>query len=421
MPLRGTSQQAAVPRPGTRELEVAFPATPRWIDAVDYVLARWRRLAFWTALALIIAAGLSFFICKFQATTQIMPPDSNSGGGGLAALLPMLSRTNSLPVGGLAGDLLGIKSTGALFAKVLQSETVLDSQIDRFDLMKRYSLKYRDQTRKRLARRTEISEDKKSGVITVKYADYDPLVAQQIANAYVEELNKVLARVSTSSARREKEFIEQRLSDEKKSLDEAEQQFSSFASKSMALDVPQQTRVQVEAVARLQGELIAARAELQSVQQIYASENPRVKSVRARIGELERELGRLNTGGGATDSTNPYPPVSKLPSLGVQWTDLYRETKIHETVYEMLTQQYESARIQEAKETPTAKVLDFAGVPERRSPSRVLVITGGGGLGLFLAVLGLLLQRWWMLLPSNSAPRLLWNTIRRRREPLAWK
>jgi capsule polysaccharide export protein KpsE/RkpR len=420
MPLRGTPQEAAISRPDTQELERAFPTTPHWIDAVEYALARWRRLAFWTVVAALLATGLSFFICKFQATTQIMPPDSNSGGG-LATLLPMLSRTSNLPVSGFAGDLLGVKSTGALFSKVLQSQTVLDNQIDRFDLMKRFGLRYRDKTREKLMKRTDISEDKKSGVITVTYKDHDPVIAQQIANAYVEELNKVLARVSTSSARREKEFIEQRLSEEKKTLDDAEQRFSSFASKSMALDVPQQTRVQVEAVARLQGELIAARGELQSLQQIYADENPRVKSVRARISELERELAKLNTGAGSVDSANPYPPVSKLPSLGVQWTDLYRDTKIHETVYEMLTQQYESARIQEAKETPTAKVLDFASVPERRTPSPILVIVGGGLVGLLLAIFGVLLQRWWSLLPASAAPRMLWNTVRRRPEPLAWK
>ena len=154
-----------------------------------------------------------------------------------------------------------------------------------------------------------------------------------------------MVRVSTSAARREREFIEQRLAEEKKSLDDAEQRFSRFASNSMALDVPQQTRVMVESAARLQGELIAARAELQSLEQVYALENPRVRSLRARIAELQRELGRLNTGAGIADSSNPYPAVSKLPSLGVEWTDLYRETKIHETVFEMLTQQYESARL----------------------------------------------------------------------------
>jgi hypothetical protein len=422
MPLSGTTPEKTIRRPETQELEPEFRLASRWLVNLDYLLSHWRRLAFWTLTATLLSLGLSYFLCKYQATTQIMPPDSNSGGG-LAALLPMFARSSSLPVGGMAGDLLGIKSTGALFARALQSETVLDALIDRFDLMKRYGARYRYRAREKLMARTDIVEDKKSGVLTVRYRDRDPAIAQQIANAYVEELNKVMSRVSTSAARREREFIEQRLSEEKKSLDQAEQQFSSFASNTMALDVPQQTRVMVEAAARLQGELIAARAELQGAEQIYAADNPRVKSQRARIAELQRALAKLNGGSGATgpDSSNPYPAVSRLPGLGVQWTDLYREAKIHETVYEMLTQQHETARIQEAKEVPTAKVLDYASLPERRTPPLEWVLIGGALAGLFLATCGLLLRRWWGLLPASATPRLFWNTILRRPESLEWK
>ena len=78
-----------------------------------------------------------------------------------------------------------------------------------------------------------------------------------------------------------------------------------------------------------------------------------------------------------------YPPIRKLPLLGVRWMELYRETKIQETVYELLTQQYELAKIQEAKEIPTVKVLDRAFVPEKKSfPPRLLIIA----LGTLLAV-----------------------------------
>ena len=414
MPVSGTSTEP-LPRTGVPDLETRFSPSPRWLDAVQFLLARWRRLAIWTIAAILISIGLSFLF-PFKATTQLMPPDSNSGGG-LAGLLPSLARSNALALP-MANDLLGIKTTGALFSKVLTSETVLDRLVDRFELMRHYSTSKRFVARDKLASRTSVEEDKKSGVLTLTVSDRDPQLAQAIANAYVEELNKLMARVATSAARREREFIEQRLTDEKKSLEDAEQRFSRFASSSMALDVPEQTRVMVESAARLQGELIAARAELQSVEQIYAPENPRVKSLRARVAELQREADKLNTGtigSTGTSSSNPYPPVSKLPALGVQWTNLYRDTKIHETIYEMLTQQYESARIQEVKEIPTAKVLDYALVPEHRTPFRRTVVIGGAVLGLFLAIAGALLQWWWSWLPSTAPPRLLWNTVFHRR------
>ena len=58
--------------------------------------------------------------------------------------------------------------------------------------------------------------------------------------------------------------------------------------------------------------------------------------------------------------------MKNLPLLGVKWADLYRQTKIRETVVELLTQQYEMARIQEAKEIPSVKVLDPASIPEKK-------------------------------------------------------
>jgi hypothetical protein len=68
------------------------------------------------------------------------------------------------------------------------------------------------------------------------------------------------------------------------------------------------------------------------------------------------------------------PPLRQLPRLAVPYADLYRRVKVQETVYELLTQQYEMARIDEAKDTPVVAVIDSPGVPERKSfPPRLLL------------------------------------------------
>ncbi|HET9280409.1 MAG TPA: lipopolysaccharide biosynthesis protein, partial [Candidatus Angelobacter sp.] len=315
---------------------------------------------------------------------QIMPPDAGSSSG-LAALIPALTKSPALA--GLAGDLTGAKTTGAVFIKVLGSRTVLDDLIKRFDLQKHYGLTYWEDTRQKLGSRTDIVEDKKSGVIAITVHDRDPGLAMDLANAYVEELSLVTAKVSTSAAKQERIFIEQRLSEETKNLQNAEQQFSQFASANMALDVPEQMKATVEAAGRLQGEVIAARAQLDALKQTYTDENIRVKSAQAHVDELERELARINSGQqtqGAKDASNPYPSVKSLPLLGVKWTDLYRNTKIRETVVELLTQQYEMARIQEAKEATTVKILDSASIPERKRPSWLLLTLAGTAFFAFL-------------------------------------
>jgi capsule polysaccharide export protein KpsE/RkpR len=103
---------------------------------------------------------------------------------------------------------------------------------------------------------------------------------------YVDQLNRVLALVNTSSAHRERVFLESRLTQVQQDLETAEKDFSNFASKNTALDVPTQGKAMIEAAATLEGELVAAQTELEGLKQIYADGNVRVRATRARVDEL---------------------------------------------------------------------------------------------------------------------------------------
>ena len=137
----------------------------------------------------------------------------------------------------------------------------------------------------------------------------------------------------------------------------------------------------VDAAATLMGQLVAAESELKGLEEIYTPNNVRVRSVHARIAELRKQLEKMGgkegteTNNSATASDSLYPSIRKLPLLGVTYADLYRRTRIQEAVYETLTQEYELAKVQEVKETPSVKVLDAARVPERKSsPHRLLIM-----------------------------------------------
>ena len=138
---------------------------------------------------------------------------------------------------------------------------------------------------------------------------------------------------------------------------------------------------------------MAAESELRGLQQIYSSNNVRVRALQARVTDLTLQLQKL----GGTDaslvedkdqSNELYPSIRRLPLLGVEWADLYRRMKIQETVYELLNQQYELARIEEAKEIPTVNVIDPADLPQRKSfpPRRLIVLLAI----VFLSVAGAL-------------------------------
>ncbi|MBV9626450.1 MAG: lipopolysaccharide biosynthesis protein [Acidobacteria bacterium] len=339
---------------------------------------------------------------RYESQTRLMPPEQQSssglamlaalatkGGGGSSAS----SSVGGLPgsLGGLATDVLGVKTNGALVVDMLRGPTVQDSLIKKFDLRKTYHAQYFQDARRALDQHTTIKEDRKSGVISIAVADRDPHRAQEMAQAYVEALNSLVAQVSTSSARRERMFLEQRLKTAKESLDTAAGQFSAFASKTGTLDMPAQTKAMVESEATLQGQLVAAESELEGLEQIYTDNNIRVRTLRARIAALRKQV--ENFSGNRSDPNSPesmiagdLPSLRKLPVVGVRWTNLFRESKIQETVYELLTQEYELAKIQEAKEIPTLNVLDAALLPERKAfPPRTIITVLGTFLSLLLA------------------------------------
>ena len=365
-----------------------------WIAAKTQII-RWlallwnvrRFLAKATAVGLVSGAVLAFLLpVRYQSSVELMPPDSQSSTG--MAMLAALTAKTGNGLGAIAGDMLGLKSSGALFVGILRSRTVEDRLVQRFDLKKTYGTRFEDEARQELGDRTGISEDRKSGIITIAVQDRDPKRAAAMAQAYLEELDRLVAELSTSSAHRERVFLEERLRDVKQDLDQASTEFSQFSSKNVAIDVKEQGRAMVEETATLQGQLIAAESEQKALEEIYTPNNVRARAASARVAELRQQLKKLGgsddeaattPGTGASGTSNRgdslYPSLRQLPLLGVQYADLYRRTKIEEVIYETLTQQYELAKVQEARETPSVKVLDAAEIPERKtSPKRLSVM-----------------------------------------------
>lgn len=379
-----------------------------WLPGLRLLWGKRRFLFRATVYGLLVATLIAYLIPKrYKATAQLMPPDPQSLNS--VAMMAALSTRAGGTAGALAGDLLGLKSTSALFVGVLRSRTVEDRLIEQFNLKKVYGNRRIEDARENLENHTTVSEDRKTGIITISVTDKDPRRATSMAQAYVEQLNRLVAELTTSAAHRERVFLEQRLGEVKKDLDDAAEQFGQFASKNAAIDIKEQGRAMVEAAAALQGQLIAAQSQLEGLKQIYTQNNVRVRSAEARIAELRHQLEKLGGAGseagkpGATSGNPLYPSIRKLPLLGVTYADLYRRTKIQETVYELLTQQHELAKVQEAKEIPTVKVLDEPVIPEKKSfPPRLLIILLGTSLALASGIAWVLgTARWGEIDPQD--------------------
>jgi uncharacterized protein involved in exopolysaccharide biosynthesis len=383
------------------------------------------RLAKNTFLSLAIAAVIALLIPRsYESNVQLMPPDDSSNSG-MTMMASMMGQT-AMGAGGSMLDLLGAKDIGALFMGVMRSRTIGDRIIDRFDLRKVYWRKTYIATRAELASRTTITADRKTKIISIAVRDHDRARAAAIAQAYVDELNRLLVEVNTSSARREREFLEQRLAVVHKELDDSAKELSQFSSKTTTLDPQEQGKAMVEAAAMLQGQVIAAQSELSGLEQIYTSDNVRVRTLRAHVAELQQQLDKLGgknyQGSTTVDPDALYPSLRQLPVLGLRYMELYRQVKVDEIVFQLLTEQYELARVEEAKETPSVKVLDAARPPEKPVwPPRTLLTFVGGLLGFVFASCWIVAAEAWSEVDFNEPHKAFLRQVWAETQPVLQK
>jgi uncharacterized protein involved in exopolysaccharide biosynthesis len=403
-------------------------ATPNWLTNATLLWNARRPLARIAAASLLISLAMAFAIPKqYQSSARIMPPDQQSSS--VMMLAALASRAGGLGnLGGLAGGLLSGHTTTALFVDLLRSGTVAGHLIDRFHLQHVYRKRYVVDTAKLLARRTAVVDDKKSGVITITVEDTDPVRARDLAQGYLDELNKLVTDTNTSAARQERIFIERRLHSVKLDLERAQLQLSQFSSRNSTVDIPGQTRAMVDAAARLQAEVLVEQSELDGLRQIYGDGNIRVRESQARILTLQHELSRMSGSAeplptsaapgsdaaidGSTGDNQLYPPLRQLPRLAVPYADLYRQVKVQETVFELLTQQYEIARIEEAKDVPVVSVIDPPGIPEKKSfPPRMALSFALTGLSVVCASAVILMRDRWQRVSATDPRKLLAREI----------
>lgn len=364
----------------------------------------WKPLLKATVIGFALFVLVAFLIpARYEAVARLMPPDQMNSSG---ALMTALMAGGGDFLGSLGGSALGMHTSGATIVGVLNSRTVQDDIVNQFDLRQVYGEKRVEDARRILEKRSSISEDRRSGIITIAVQDRNPQRAAKLAQAYVDDLNGRVVNLTTSAAHRERVFLEERLGKVKEQLDEATLRLSQFSSKNRTLDPQIQGKAMLDAASALQGQLIAAETELSGLQQIYGSENYRVKSASARVGELRAKLHTMSgsqASGSADGRGQLYPSLEQLPLLGNTYYELARQANIDEAVYEVLIKQYELAKVEEAKELPSIKVLDEPVVPERRAfPPRLLIVAGGTILSFCCATAWLFAMAVWRKLDERD-------------------
>ena len=356
---------------------------------------------------LVLAIGLSFLVpVKYQASCTLMPPGANPVSG-LSMMMSMKTGFLMNSMGGQLNDVLGMKSPGQLYIRQMGSLPVQEALIKRFDLQKVYGIKSKEKVRKVLSARTKFEEDRKSGVVSVEVMDKDPKRAADIANAYPEEMDKLLADMSSTAGRHEREYFENELLRARGQLTDSSKALAEFSAKYGVVEAGLQDAALVTSSTVIQTQIVAAETELKSLSAIYGEDNVRIKGLRERIAELQRQFeqvrgkapvsGTVNRASEADSGQSAPSKMGRMAGLAVPYSDLYRQVKVNEALVETLTQQYEFSKLQETRHFGEVQVLEAAQPPEHKSsPKRREFAIVGFVIGFLLALVYVFSRHWWI-------------------------
>jgi tyrosine-protein kinase Etk/Wzc len=346
-----------------------------------------------------VVAAVAFILpVTYTATASFIPPQSNSGG-----LSSFASQLSSMGVGAGAG-LGAVKSNGDIYVGMLRSHSIAAKLVSRFHLMDVYKAKKESKAIARLASRSNFELGVRDGIVTIKVTDRNPERARDLANGYMEELHNISDRLALGEAAQRRLFFEQQLAREKDHLADAEVALKQVQEKTGLVAPAGQTQVGLTTIAQTRAAIASRQVQLAGLKFSATDQDPQVVQLHDEIAELQGQLAALQRGVGPSGSVDI--PESKVPQVELEYVRQQREVKYHEALFEMISKQYESARLDESHEAPMLQVLDFATVPDTRSgPPRVIILGVGLVLGLFLAVLFVLVtDRSWKPRTVDPAP-----------------
>lgn len=354
------------------------PAADHSTPVLDWLLLLARH-RWWLAAGVLAGGvtgyGLSFTAGpSFTARATILPPQQQGSIAGAMAALGGLSA--------LAGGAVSIKSPADQYITLMQSVRVADRLIDAFDLQKTYDVTTRLDARRILERNTRIGAARKDTLITIEVDDGDPARAAAIANRYVEELRQLSSQLALSEAQQRRAFFERELQATKQRLAAAQVALQGSGFNAGALRA--EPKAAAEAYGKLRAEMTQAEIQLQGLRKSFTDEMPEVQRQLALLAAMRAQLARLEE------------PRRVEEAGSADYVSRLREYKYQEAMFEIFARQYETARLDEAREGTIVQVVDAATPPERRAhPKRRVWAMVSALLGLAGVLLGITVRHLW--------------------------
>ncbi|MGA9882263.1 MAG: Wzz/FepE/Etk N-terminal domain-containing protein [Candidatus Acidiferrales bacterium] len=355
------------------------------LDLFWLLYDRRRILLIGTAAFTLCAVLIALLLPKrYTATTVILPPQRDQSMQ--AALLSQASSGLGM-LGSLAQQSLGLKNPNDMQVALIESRTVQDALVQRFDLRKVYRDKRESDARKDLEHNTTIDSGLKDGLIHISVTDKSPDRAEQMANGYVDAYRKLSDGLAVSEASQRRLFFDQELGKESDKLADAEEALAAVEMRTGLIEPQGQATAVIQSVAALRSQIAAKEVQVEAMRKFAANENPDLQLAEQELATLRQQLAQMGADTN-TQSGEFLMPKGTVPQASLEYARRLRDVKYEETIFSFLETQYELAKIDEAKEGSVIQVVDPAVRPDKRSgPPRLLIILGGLFGGLLLMVL----------------------------------
>jgi uncharacterized protein involved in exopolysaccharide biosynthesis len=340
------------------------------LDLLQVIVDNLRLLVLGPLVCGLAALGYAFMIPPtYTAKTQFLPPQQQQSSA--ASMLASLGA-----LGGLAGAATGLKSPADQYIAFMKSVSVQDALIERFKLVEKYEAKLKTDARMALTGSVRIASGK-DGLISVEVDDKDPKFAADLANAHVDELRILLARLAVTEAQQRRMFFEKQLQITKENFTKADLALKSSGVSSSVLKTSPASAV--EAVARLKAGISVQEVKLGTMRNYLTESSPDFKQALSELASLKSQLAKAEK----------EEPASKDAS---DYVARYREFKYQETMFELFAKQFELAKVDESREGAVIQVLDIAEPPERKAkPKKAMIaviaaLASGFALLLFVFI-----------------------------------
>jgi uncharacterized protein involved in exopolysaccharide biosynthesis len=352
----------------------------------EYLIVLAKRKSFilkFVGVAVILTTITVFLLPKtYTAKAKIMPPQQNQS----MAATAMMNQLG--PLAALAGQSVGLRNPSDIYVAMLRSETVANALIDRFSLMGVYKQKLREFARKQLENATEIKSGKE-GVISIAVEDRDPQRAADLANGYVEELEKLTKTLNVTEAAKRRLFFEREVKMQNEELADAEVALKQTQEKTGLILLDSQSKAMIESVTSLRASIAAQEVKVQAMRSFATTENPDLVLAEQELATMRAQLDRLERGGGKRSIADV--PIENVPTAGLEYVRRLRDVKYHEALFQLLAKQYEVAKIDEARDALIVQQMDKATRPEQKSgPHRLLILFNITLLALVVAIVAAL-------------------------------